>query len=153
MKPAFFHVLFPALATSALLAGCATKPSMPEMGETFFETKINADGTKLFAFSMDMGRPDADGGNKERKGRGDRGRGQRGARGQGNAQSGADNEDRLAKQQSKLYAALDETLAENHYCREGYIEIDTHQTEGRVHLLGECKDAANELDRLDFPNP
>lgn len=153
MKTSLNHFLFPALAASSLLAGCASKPPMPEMGETFFETKINSDGTKLFAFSIDMGKPEE---GKEKGGRGGkRGRGpeQRGMSGRQGGDGGTMGEDRTARKTEALYAALEDTLAENHYCREGYIEIDTHETEGRMHLLGECKDTANELDRLDFPNP
>ncbi|AXT37572.1 hypothetical protein D1814_02245 [Alteromonas sp. BL110] len=123
------------------------------MDEIFFETKIKQDGTKLFAFSIPLmkQRESAKGGG----GRGGRGEGGgRGGRGGpenrgGSSQKSSDSSDRMTEQ---LYASLDDKLEETGYCQTGYIEIDTHQTEDRLHLLGECNETASELDRLDFPN-
>ena len=52
-----------------------------------------------------------------------------------------------------FYDTLREKLFETQYCRNGYIEIDTHETEGRYHLLGECQESASEEDKLKFANP
>ncbi|GAB5393297.1 MAG: hypothetical protein Altm2KO_25070 [Alteromonas macleodii] len=52
----------------------------------------------------------------------------------------------------QLYTSLDEKLDETGYCQTGFLEIDTHQTEDRLHLLGECNETASELDKIEFPN-
>ena len=154
MKNALTTLSLTAMAVTTLISGCASKPPMPEIGETFFETKINPDGTKLFAFSISTPKPEGRGAGG-RKGGGGGGRGEsRGPRPDGEeGQSHGGSNNRQEQQMDMLYKALDEKLAETRYCRDGYIEIDTHETEDRVHILGECNDAANELDRLDFPNP
>lgn len=136
------------ITTSLIVSACAHRPPPLDMDEIFFETQIKQDGTKLFAFSIPLMKPreGAKGG-----GRGGRGRGGRGGqenRG-GSSQNSSDSSDRMTEQ---LYASLDEKLDETGYCQTGYIEIDTHQTEDRLHLLGECNETTSELDRLDFPN-
>ncbi|MDY6977620.1 MAG: hypothetical protein SVW51_15680 [Pseudomonadota bacterium] len=124
------------------------------MDEIFFETQIKQDGTKLFAFSIPLMKPreDAKGGGG-RGGRGGEGGGRGGRGGQesrgGSSQKSSDSSERMTEQ---LYASLDEKLDETGYCQTGYIEIDTHQTEDRLHLLGECNETASDLDRLDFTN-
>ncbi|TKB05288.1 hypothetical protein E5672_02895 [Alteromonas portus] len=125
------------------------------MDEIFFETKIKQDGTKLFAFSIPLmqQREGGKGGGRGGRGQGGEGGGRGGRGGQDSrgdsSQKSSDNSDRMAEQ---LYASLDKKLEETGYCQTGYIEIDTHQTEDRLHLLGECNETASELDRLDFPN-
>lgn len=141
------------ITTSLIVSACAHRPPPLDMDEIFFETKIKQDGTKLFAFSIPLmkQRESAKGGG----GRGGRGEGGgRGGRGGpenrgGSSQKSSDSSDRMTEQ---LYASLDDKLEETGYCQTGYIEIDTHQTEDRLHLLGECNETASELDRLDFPN-
>ncbi|APD95901.1 hypothetical protein BM523_05175 [Alteromonas mediterranea] len=123
------------------------------MDEIFFETQIKQDGTKLFAFSIPLMKPRE--GAKGGGGRGGRGEGGgRGGRGGqesrgGSSKKSSDSSERMTEQ---LYASLDEKLDATGYCQTGFIEIDTHQTEDRLHLLGECNETASELDRLDFPN-
>ncbi|MBT3133569.1 hypothetical protein KL866_00255 [Alteromonas sp. ALT199] len=126
------------------------------MDEIFFETKINQDGTKLFSFSIPLMKQRngaKGGGGRGGRGQGGEGGGRGGRGGQenrgGSSQKSSDSSDRMTEQ---LYASLDEKLDETGYCQTGYIEIDTHQTEDRLHLLGECNETASELDRLDFPN-
>jgi len=144
----------PFFVASALLAGCVSKPDYRDNSEVFFETKINKDGTKLFAFSVGMNRD---------KGRGgDRGKGQRpqgnGQRPQGNGQRSeqgqASNNDtpRSDKRMENFYQLLAEKLEDTQYCRDGYIEVDTHETEDRYHLLGECQESASEADKRTFLN-
>lgn len=53
---------------------------------------------------------------------------------------------------SKLYEHLEAKLSETGYCREGYTEIDTYQTESRLNLIGECNETATEQDRVFFVN-
>ena len=146
------------ITTSLIVCACAHRPLPLDKDEIFFETKIKQDGTKLFAFSIPSMKQ-SDGG----KGGGAKGGGGRGSRSQegggrggrsgqkalgGASEQSSDNSDRMAKQ---LYASLDEKLDETGYCQTGFIEIDTHQTEDRLHPLGECNETASDLDRLDFP--
>jgi len=146
------------VTTSLIVSACAHRPPPLDKDEIYFETKIKQDGTKLFAFSIpSMKQPGGGkgGGAKDGGGRGGRGEGGgRGGRGGqenrgGSSQKSSDSSERMTEQ---LYASLDEKLDETGYCQTGYIEIDTHQTEDRLHLLGECNETASELDRLDFPN-
>ena len=146
------------ITTSLIVSACAHRPPPLDKDEIYFETKIKQDGTKLFAFSIpSMKQPDGGkgGGVKGSGGRGSRsqeGGGRGGRSGQkdreGASEPSSDSSDRMAKQ---LYVSLDEKLDETGYCQTGFIEIDTHQTEDRLHLLGECNETASDLDRLDFP--
>lgn len=142
------------ITTSLIVSACAHRPPPLDMDEIFFETQIKQDGTKLFAFSIPLMKPrEGAKGGGGRGGRGGEGGGRGGRGGQesrgGSAQKSSDSSERMNEQ---LYASLDEKLDETGYCQTGYIEIDTHQTEDRLHLLGECNETASELDRLDFPN-
>ncbi|OJF70744.1 hypothetical protein BK026_00820 [Alteromonas sp. V450] len=126
------------------------------MDEIFFETQIKQDGTKLFAFSIPLMKPREGargGGGRGGRGQGGDGGGRGGRGGQesrgGSSQKSSDSSDRMTEQ---LYTLLDEKLNETDYCQTGYIEIDTHQNEDRLHLLGECNETASAVDRLDFPN-
>lgn len=141
------------ITTSLILSACAHRPPPLDKDEIYFETKIKQDGTKLFAFSIpSMKQPDGGKGGSGRGSRSQEGGGRGGRSGQkdreGASEPSSDNGDRMAKQ---LYASLDEKLDETGYCQTGFIEIDTHQTEDRLHLLGECNETASDLDRLDFP--
>jgi len=142
-----------AITTSLIVSACAHRPPPLDMDEIFFETKIKQDGTKLFAFSIPLMKPREGakgGGGRGGRGQGGGGGGRGGRGGQENRGSSSQkSSDRMIEQ---LYASLDEKLDETGYCQTGYIEIDTHQTEDRLHLLGECNETASELDRLDFPN-
>ena len=130
------------ITTSLIVSACAHRPPPVDMDEIFFETKIKQDGTKLFAFSIPL--------MKQREGaKGGGGRGGRGgqeSRG-GSSQKSSHSIERMTEQ---LYASLDEKLDETGYCQTGYIEIDTHQTEDRLHLLGECNETASDNDVSHF---
>ncbi|MHC6645766.1 hypothetical protein ACYTPF_04295 [Alteromonas sp. HB246098] len=141
------------ITTSLIVSACAHRPPPLDMDEIFFETQIKQDGTKLFAFSIPLMKPREGAKGGSRGGRGGEGGGRGGRGGQesrgGSAQKSSGSSERMTEQ---LYASLDKKLEETGYCQTGYIEIDTHQTEDRLHLLGECNETASELDRLDFPN-
>ncbi|WP_231125149.1 hypothetical protein [Alteromonas mediterranea] len=145
-----------AITTSLIVSACAHRPGPLDMDEIFFETKIKQDGTKLFAFSIPLMKPREgakDGGGRGGRGQGGEGggRGGRGGRG-GQENRGSSSQKSSDRMTEQLYASLEEKLDETGYCQTGYIEIDIHQTEDRLHLLGECNETASELDRLDFPN-
>lgn len=141
------------ITTSLILSACAHRPPPLDKDEIYFETKIKQDGTKLFAFSIpsmkhsDGGKGGSGRGSRSQEGGGRGSRTEQKDRG-GAAEPSSDNGDRMEKQ---LYASLDEKLDETGYCQTGFIEIDTHQTEDRLHLLGECNETASDLDTLDFP--
>lgn len=140
------------ITTSLIVSACAHRPPPLDKDEIYFETKIKQDGTKLFAFSIpSMKQPDSGKGGGGRGSRSQEGGGRGGRSGQkaleGASEQSSDSSDRMAKQ---LYASLDKKLDETGYCQTGFIEIDTHQTEDRLHLLGECNETASDLDRLDF---
>ena len=143
------------ITTSLIVSACAHRPPPLDMDEIFFETQIKQDGTKLFAFSVPLMKPreGAKGGGRGGRGQGGEGVGRGGRGGQenrgGSSQKSSNSIDRMTEQ---LYASLDEKLDETGYCQTGFIEIDTHQSEDRLHLLGECNETASELDRVDFPN-
>ena len=144
------------ITTSLIVSACAHRPPPLDMDEIFFETQIKQDGTKLFAFSIPLMKPREGakgGGGRGGRGQGGDGGGRGGRGGQesrgGSSQKSFDRSDRMTEQ---LYASLDEKLDETGYCQTGYIEIDTHQTEDRLHLLGECNETASELDKIEFPN-
>lgn len=144
-----------AITTSLIVSACAHRPPPLDMDEIFFETKIKQDGTKLFAFSIPLmqHRDGAKGGGKGSRGQGGERSGRGGRQGQesweGSSQRASNNSDRMTEQ---LYTSLDEKLDETGYCQTGFLEIDTHQTEDRLHLLGECNETASELDKIEFPN-
>ena len=139
------------ITTSLIVSACAHRPPPLDMDEIFFETKIKQDGTKLFAFSIPLMKPREGGGGRGGRGQGGDGGGRGGRGGQesrgGSSQKSSDSSDRMTEQ---LYASLDEKLDETGYCQTGYIEIDTHQTEDRLHLLGECNETASDNDVLNF---
>ncbi|BFT31952.1 hypothetical protein D210916BOD24_31280 [Alteromonas sp. D210916BOD_24] len=140
------------VTTSLFISACAHKPAPLDMEEVFFETKINQDGTKLFAFSLPLLRHREGNRDDTRKGEGMPGQGERKENNVG-AMPGRGAGTPPHNRNKYFYAALDKKLEQTAYCRTGYIEIDTHQTEDRLHLLGECKETATELDEMAFPNP
>ena len=139
------------ITTSLIVSACAHRPPPLDMDEIFFETKIKQDGTKLFAFSIPLmqHRDSAKGGGKGGRGQGGERSGRGGRKGQESREGSSHSSDRMTEQ---LYTSLDEKLDETGYCQTGFLEIDTHQTEDRLHLLGECNETASELDKIEFPN-
>lgn len=131
------------------LAGCAHSPPPLAQEDIFFDTKIESDNSKVFSISIPL--PSKNRGDKPsgqgRGKRGDRDRGSMG--GEMRAKQAGGNEEKVYQ---KLLDALNEKLAETGYCTTGYMEVDTHQSDTRFHLLGECNESASEQDRLQFPN-
>ncbi|MBU2979293.1 hypothetical protein [Alteromonas sp. C1M14] len=152
MKKTF---LLPLCVTPVLLlSGCASKPDKPPKEQPLFVTNIKPDGSKMFSFSVAMRaeKQGRDGGGRGRESGGG-GRGGRGGKGapperDGQDSQGRSDEDRI----EKIYEALDLKLGETGYCREGYIEIDTYETETRFNILGECNDSATNEDKALFIN-
>ncbi|MEM7018897.1 MAG: hypothetical protein AAF512_16345 [Pseudomonadota bacterium] len=142
------------------LAGCSSKPERgrPEMLENF-STKIEQDGTKLFAFSVQTTRA---GGEKRRSGGGGRGGmggglGRGGGRGGGAGRGGMSQEAREAARQERMIqmearfeSKLSDKMVETGYCKDGYIEVDRNIGRGFMILNGKCRDSATEDDKKKF---
>jgi len=115
-------------------AGCGHKPGpgdVPPGSE--FTADILADGTKLFVFSVPMARP---------------GRG-----GDVRRELQDDDEMQRARRQPSHPGpqALQAMLAQNGYCREGYMVLEQYEQQHRYVTRGECRDDASEQDRERFP--
>ncbi|MGY0563616.1 MAG: hypothetical protein ACW7DQ_09085, partial [Paraglaciecola chathamensis] len=52
----------------------------------------------------------------------------------------------------ELFTHLETKLSDTGYCREGYIEIDTYESSGRLHILGACNEVATPEDKRQFAN-
>jgi hypothetical protein len=126
-----------------VLGGCATKQKPQIEEKELFATNIKADDSKLFSFSITAA---------SSKNSGKRGEGKPGGRPEGKSKNKPDSAEVYQKNLYELYTKLEYKLAESRYCREGYIEIDTYQADGRMHILGECNDSATPEDRERFAN-
>ncbi|MBU3021677.1 hypothetical protein [Aestuariibacter sp. A3R04] len=137
-----------ASAIALTLAGCAHSPPVAPK-DIFFDTKIESDSSKVFSISIPL-----PGKNRSHKSSG-QGREKKGNRNRGDMGSGMPNK-READNSDKVYEALldalDDKLAETGYCTTGYMEVDTHQSDTRFHLLGECNESASAQDKVHFPN-
>lgn len=124
------------------LAACASSPSSSDIpGGTEFTTHILDDGSKQFVLKVH-----ARGGNKEER---------------VNARDHGDNcfpcapgEQRAGfrdgDRELDLKRVTKAVLAENQYCREGFVALEQYR-EARAQILrGECRDTATTADRTRF---
>ena len=131
----------PVGAVTLLLSGCVSGPPEPPVHTDVFATQIKDNDAKIFGFSMLTGPAHdeaPDGG--QRPLRADKSKSPRG---------GADN---YEQKMTLLHNRVEQKLAETGYCRQGYIEIDTYETDQRIHLMGECNESATTADKNQFPN-
>ncbi|WKE65137.1 hypothetical protein PVT67_15955 [Gallaecimonas kandeliae] len=139
-----------------VLAGCCScdrdRPAEREMTQpsSYFSTYISEDGSKRFVFSLETQGGRSGPGMGGREGRGGRG-------GPGMGRSGGDRGGQQARQeagqgQDKLLELLEEKLADNGYCRSGYIQLDSTQRGHFLRFTGECNESATDEDRKRFPN-
>jgi hypothetical protein len=132
------------MVLSTLLSGCSSTPGPGDIPrDTEFSTQILADGTKIFLVktSPHLGRG-------ERKGGGGEGRGGNNCFPcePGEQRGGFGSDDR----ENDLKRAAKAMIAENHYCRDGFVVLEEyHQDRGQI-LRGECRDTADESDRARF---
>lgn len=130
-----------------VLSACAGKHRPETKQSDMFVTNIKYTNDKVFNFSI--------GSNQEK---GDRGKNksQRGGRGgpppDRNNSRKTDSEDTNENSLNALYSRLDLKLNETGYCREGYVEIDTYESENRFHILGKCNESATPEDKSRFVN-
>jgi len=118
------------------LAGCSHAPRASDVPPgSEFVANILDDGTKLFVFSVPMKRP-GKGGDVRHEMSDDDGEMQRSRR-EGPQHPGPQ--------------ALQGMLAENGYCREGYMVLEQYEQQHRYVTRGECRDGATDADRTRFP--
>lgn len=124
------------LAAAALLSivGCSHTPSAADIpaGATF-TANILADGTKLFVYRQrGFGAPlprEGEVGAPEQRERGPT----------------------TEQLQKAAKRGVDAMLAQNHYCREGYMVLEQYQQQRAYIVRGECRDAVNADERARFP--
>lgn len=126
-------LLFVCGVTAALLSACGHTPTAADIpsGASFTAT-ILADGTKLFLYKQPgfRGPPEEDRvGSLER--------GQRGP---------------TTEQMQKIaLRGVVATLAQNHYCRTGYMVLEQYPQQRSYVVRGECREPADQADREKFP--
>lgn len=123
------------------LAACSHAPSASDIPPNVsFAAKILNDDTKLFTYTVHRGRggPGGDEDMPEMGGGGGRGGGMGGGPG------------RSAPSSKALLLGVDAMLAQNHYCRDGYVVLEQYDQHGNYIIRGECKDAATSADREKF---
>ncbi|MCH7817258.1 MAG: hypothetical protein IIC60_11885 [Proteobacteria bacterium] len=133
---------------------------------TVFKPEITDDGSKLFEVELVFtppsgsrrgsagaggGRGGFPGGGVGRSGGGGfpggggAGRsGGRGFPGAGGGSTGVGNRGAFIDEQ------IDALMAENGFCREGYVELERTQERGKITIRGECNEGANAEDRAKF---
>ena len=138
-----FRILLSAISSTLIVTSCASQPEPPVTPPDFFHTNISVEGAKRFSFSIAVMA-----GNKGKDSRVKLNGGPMPQMGK----TPPDGKGPHTDPTSKLYEHLEAKLSETGYCREGYTEIDTYQTEGRLNLIGECNETATEQDRVFFVN-
>ena len=124
-----------------VLEACSHTPSagdIPPGAE--FTTKILADDTKLFTYSVRVLRA---GSNSDSDDIG----GDMPSRGSsGFAQSSS----RRGPSEQSMLRGVEAMLAQNHYCREGFVVLEQYDEHGKYIVRGECRDAATGAERERF---
>ena len=116
-------------------AGCAQHQPGPGdiVPGSEFNANILENGTKLFVFSVPMARP---------------GRG-------GDVRREMDDEEQMQRARREAShpgpQALQAMLAQNGYCRDGYLVLEQYEQQRRYVTRGECRDDATGQDRERFP--
>ena len=118
------------------LSACSHTPSADDIppGATF-TTKILADDTKLFVYSQRFARRGSN------AAEGDDGLSEAPERG------GSGRSEQMAKSALRGVEAM---LAQNHYCRDGYVVLEQYDQHGSYFIRSECRDAANAAERSKF---
>lgn len=132
------------LLVPIVLSACAGKPKPQPKEPDMFATNIKDTNRKVFNFSISANQDKGD--NKPERG------------GAGGPPSKAGNKSKTKSENpqerllDELFAHLETTLSDTGYCREGYIEIDTYESSGRLHILGACNEVATPEDKRQFAN-
>ncbi len=122
----------------SVLGACSHTPSagdIPPGAE--FTTKILADDTKLFTYSVRVLRAGSNGDGDDVSGDMP-GRGSSGF---------AQNSGRRGLSEQSMLRGVEAMLAQNHYCREGFVVLEQYDEHGKYIFRGECRDAATGAER------
>jgi len=129
------------LVFTLVLSACASnKPAM----QTEFKTRITESGLKHFQLGFKKKHPPAEAGNMPAN------RNQQRARRDG---GGPPPRRRDSKRSEKaLLKTLEEQIAANQFCREGYWILDKNFMGRDTYIRGECNETATAQDRSNFPD-
>ena len=108
------------------LAGCSIQRSFDSQGSEF-KTLITADNIKRFELTI-IPRPVPIDPQSNRRGL------------------------EPGPSERQLKGLLKDALANNEFCRQGYLPLGRYAGESHYRLRGECKDAASTEDKAKFPN-
>ena len=149
------------ITLSVLVGGCAGKREKPE-ARGYLATQIEADGSKIFQYTLVSGMSEHDGQGRHvgmgghmsgSSGHGMSGGlsvGSGGRSGGGSRGSGRNGESMDIG--SRLETMLQEELVKTGYCRAGFTETERATRPPQIYIKGKCKDTATENDRKQFPN-
>lgn len=141
------------LALAVLLSACAAEPTKEEYRERFL-TQITSDGSKWFIYKVDpvrnlnhqirrnVAEVAADGAIHAQR-RSQPAEKPKGERRQGKAKS---------VERGRFNNMLNQYLTVKGYCRNGYIELDSEETDDSLYFWGECKETATAGDEQKWPN-
>jgi hypothetical protein len=131
-----------------LSSACSSKKPRPQPA-VYFSTNITVEGSKFFVYRLEMPQRSEQEGSR---------RGSRPTKG-GGPDGGRDRASPPARDRKggrgadDLKQRVDQLIAENLYCRDGYVILDEYTGGGGVSLRGECRDDATPADRNRFRNP
>lgn len=122
-----------ALGALAVLAACAHAPGPADIPPAAsFDAQILDNGTKLFVYRQrGLGGPQREDDDPRRSGPPQR---------------------RLSSEQMQKIAqrGIAAMLAQNGYCRDGYMVLEQYEQQRSYVVRGECRDAANATDREKY---
>ena len=136
-KPDKNFLRYSPLLIAVLAAACSHTPGPADIPPgADFTANILADGTKLFTFSTRLER----GGGMFGGGSGRRG---------GGREEGEDGEEQRQRRSpvKPNQQGLQAMLAQNGYCRDGYVVLEQYEQHNQYVTRGECRDAATDADR------
>lgn len=113
------------LPTLLVMVGCGNNMSKMQSVDEIFETEILDNDTKFFTFRLIR----------------------RALPSPGVMPAGRPRDDLTM---AYLEARLEANLAENGYCRDGYLELDSSLAISQTFIRGECREAATQADRQRF---
>jgi hypothetical protein len=124
--------------TALCLAACSHTPDAGDIPPSAnFTTKILANDTKLFVYSQRFGRGRPGGEDEPYEG----------GQGRGSFFGGPPSSAQMSQGALRGVQAM---LAQNHYCRDGYVVLEQYDEHGKYIVRGECRDAATSADREKF---
>ena len=132
------------LLVPIVLSACAGKPKPQPKEPDMFATNIKDTNRKVFNFSISARQ--GEGGSKPERG------GTGGPSPEHRNKNQAKGDTPYESPLDELFTHLETKLSDTGYCREGYIEIDTYESSGRLHILGACNEVATPEDKRQFAN-